>query len=66
MSEQELIEFIIQERINKSFAEVQRTDKELKEEKEKLLKAERVMDNLPKSQKNTLIFISIVLYPVWL
>ena len=56
MSEQELIQFIIQERINKSFAEVQRTDKELKEEKEKLLKAERVMDNLPKSQKKHIDF----------
>ena len=31
MSEQELIEFIIQERINNSFAEVQRTKKESKE-----------------------------------
>lgn len=56
MSEQELINFIIQERINKALVKVQKSNKKSKEENEKLLKAERVMDNLPKSQKKHIDF----------
>lgn len=56
MLEQELIESIIRERISKLFTKIQRTGKETKEEREKLLKAERVMDNLPKSQKKYIDF----------
>lgn len=51
MSEQELINFIIQERINKALAKVQKANKKSKEENKKLLKAERMIDNLPEDKK---------------
>lgn len=56
MSENELVEFIMQERINKALVNVQRTNRNTNEEKKKILKAERIIDNLPKSKRKFIEF----------
>lgn len=51
MTDEELIELVMQERINLALLEVDRTCRKSKKENVELLEAEKIIDNLSKSEK---------------
>ncbi|WP_320931391.1 hypothetical protein [Hungatella sp.] len=54
MGEQELIEFVIQERINKTIVNTIPETKRSKSEHQKIIEAEKIIDELPESEKNSI------------
>lgn len=54
MGEQELIEFVIQERINKTVVNTMDEKKQSKKEYQKIIEAEKIIDNLPENEKKSI------------
>lgn len=54
MGEQELIDFVIQERINKTIVSTIPETKRSKNEHQKIIEAEKIIDKLPENEKNSI------------
>lgn len=54
MGEQELIEFVIQERINKTVVNTMDETNRSKKEYQKIIEAEKIIDNLPENERKSI------------